>query len=157
MGLSTAGLVSKNDKLYNIGNMKFFIASPWKNNEEVKYLSDELKKRGHQVYSYLESGANLLTGQPIQDEMKIFYEALGNWKNDPKISQIFESEIKGLKDSEAVILLLPAGDSSHLEAGVGYGMGKKMILIGPIGKPEVVYLMFDKIYLDVSSFLKDLM
>ncbi len=136
--------------------MKFFIASRWKNKEEVEYLTEELKKKGHQVYSFLESGSNLLTGQPIEEEMEMFSEALANWRNDPKISHIFESEIKGIKESDATILLLPSGDSSHLEAGIAYGLNKKLILIGPIAKPEVVYLMFNKIYFDISSFLEDL-
>ncbi len=136
--------------------MKFFIASPWKNREEVNYLSQELKKRGHNVSSFIESGANLLSGQPIEDEMKMFSEALANWKSDPRISQIFESELKSLKESDSVIMLLPAGISSHLEAGIAYGWGKKLILIGPIIKPEIVYLIFDELYIDMSSFLRDL-
>ncbi|MDI6717786.1 MAG: hypothetical protein QMD86_01930 [Patescibacteria group bacterium] len=136
--------------------MKFFIASRWKNKEEVERLSEELKGRGHQVYSFLESGANLLTGMPIEAEMKVFSEALANWRNDPRISQIFDFEIKGLKECDALILLLPAGDSSHVEAGAAYGMGKKIIAIGPVAKPEVIYLMFNHLYLDVSSFLADL-
>ena len=136
--------------------MKFFIASPWKNRESVQTISNELKKRGHEVYSYLESGANLLTGEPIEKEMNIFSEALGNWRKDNRIEQIFESEMKGLRESEVLVLLEPAGGSSLLEAGVAYGLGKKLILVGGITKPEVVYLVFDEIYLDMSSFLHDL-
>ena len=136
--------------------MKFFIASPWKNKEQVEKLTEELKSQGHDVYSFLESGENLLTGQSIEEEMKVYWEALANWRNDKRISQIFESEMNGLKSCDALILLLPAGDSSHVEAGTAYGLGKKLILIGPINKPEVVYLMFNKIYLDATSFIKDL-
>lgn len=136
--------------------MNFYIASPWKNKEEVDYLSSQLKTRGHQAYSFLDSGANLLSGKPIEEEMKIFSEALINWKSDTRISQIFESEMKAVKESDAVILLLPAGHSAHLEAGVAYGLGKKIIIVGPIDKPEVVYLISDKLYIDTSSFLKDL-
>jgi len=136
--------------------MKFFIASPWKNKEQVEKLTEELKTQGHEVYSYLESGENLLTGHPIEEEMKVYWEALSNWQNDKRISHIFESEINGLKNCDALILLLPAGDSSHMEAGVAYGLGKKLILIGAVNKPEVVYLMFNKIYMDASSFLSDL-
>lgn len=136
--------------------MKFFVASPWKNKEEVVFLIEELKKRGHETHSFIESGANLLTGRPVEDEMKVFSEALKNWREDERISKIFNSELKTLKESDVVILLLPAGISSHLEAGISYGWGKKLILIGPINKPEIVYLIFDKIYLDMSSFLQDL-
>lgn len=136
--------------------MEIFIASPWKNREEVNYLSEEIKKRGHGAHSFIESGANLLTGQPIEDEMKIFSEVLKNWESDEHVSHIFSSELENLKKSDVVILLLPAGISSHLEAGIAYGWGKKCILIGPINKPEIVYLIFNKIFIDTSSFLKEL-
>ena len=136
--------------------MKFFIASPWKNKDEVYKLSDEIRKRGHEGTSFIESGANLLSGQPIENEMQIFSEALENWQSDKRVSDIFNSEIKSLRECDVVILLLPAGISSHLEAGMAYGMNKKTILIGPVNKPEIVYLIFNKIYIDTTSFLKDL-
>lgn len=136
--------------------MKIFIASPWKNKEQVEKLSEDLRARGHTVHSFIESGANLLTGHPIEDEMQIFSEALKNWQDDGRVSKIFESELTFLRECDLCVLLLPAGISSHLEAGIAYGWGKKTVLIGPIAKPEVVYLIFNKIYLDESSFLKDL-
>lgn len=136
--------------------MKIFIASPWKNKDQVEKLSEDLRSRGHTVHSFIESGANLLTGHPIEEEMKVFSEALANWQSDQRVSHVFNSELEYLKECDLVILLLPAGISSHLEAGIAYGWGKKVVLIGPIIKPEVVYLIFNKIYLDESSFLKDL-
>lgn len=135
--------------------MKFFIASPWKNKAQVEQLTEELEHMGHSAYSFVKSGANLLTGKPIEDEMKEFSEALMNWKADDRIANIAESEVQALREADAVILLLPAGDSSHMEAGIGYGMGKRMILIGPVEKPEIIYLLFNHVYLDVSSFLKE--
>ena len=135
--------------------MKFFIASPWKNKEQVEQLTAELEKMGHTAYSFMESGSNLLTGKPIEVEMKEFSEALVNWKADDRIARIVESEVQAIKDDDVVILLLPAGDSSHMEAGIGYGMGKRMVLIGPVEKPEIIYLLFNHVYIDLSSFLKD--
>lgn len=135
--------------------MKFFIASPWKNKAQVDHLSSELERLGHTAYSYAQSGSNLLTGKPIEDEMKEFSQALVNWKIDDRIAKIAESEIQALKDSDVIILLLPAGDSSHMEAGIGYGLGKRVVLIGPVEKPEVIYLLFNHVYLDISSFLAD--
>lgn len=135
--------------------MKFFIASPWKNKAQVEQLTEELERMGHSAYSFIKSGSNLLTGKPIEDEMKEFSEALMNWKADDRIANIAESEVQALREADAVILLLPAGDSSHMEAGIGYGMGKRMILIGPVEKPEIIYLLFNHVYLDGSSFLKE--
>lgn len=136
--------------------MKFFIASPWKNKAMVKTLGEELVKRNFGVYSFLESGANLSTGQPIADEVKTFGDAVENWEKDPNIKKIFDSELDGLKASDVVILLQPAGHSSLLEAGIGYGMGKRIVTIGSIEKPEVFYLICEKTYPDLETFLADI-
>ena len=54
-----------------------------------------------------------------------------------------------------IILLLPAGKTSHIEAGIGYGLDKKMILIGePETEPH--YLIFDKWHKTIEEFLADL-
>lgn len=137
--------------------MKIFIASPWKNKDQVEKLVEDLQARGHEAHSFIESGANLLSGEPIEDYMKMFNEALKNWQQqDERVSKIFNSELATLKECDVVVLLLPAGISAHLEAGIAYGWGKKVVLIGPIAKPEIVYLIFDKVYIDTSSFLNDL-
>jgi hypothetical protein len=136
--------------------MRFFIASPWRNKEVVKKLTDELVKRGYEVYSFLESGVNLSTGMSIAEELKTFGEALNNWEHDPNIKKIFDSEMEGLKKSDTVILLEPVGHSSLLEAGIGYGMGKEVTIIGPIQKPEVSYLVCKKFYADIDAFLNNL-
>ena len=135
--------------------MKFFIASPWKNKEAVADLTTKLVERGHAVYSFLENGANLSTGMSIAEELEIFSKALSEWENDSNIKKIFDSEMEGLSNSDAVILLQPAGHSSLLEAGIGYGMGKKIIIIGPIAKPEVVYLISKSFYPDIDSFVNN--
>jgi hypothetical protein len=136
--------------------MKFFIASPWRNKEVVKKLTDELVARGHEPYSFLQSGANLSTGMPIMDEIKMFSDALRNWESDPRIKQIFDSEMEGLKKSDVVILLQPAGHSSLLTAGIGYGMGKEVVTIGPIEQPEVFYFICKHFYDDIDAFLSSL-
>lgn len=135
--------------------MQFFIASPWRNKDAVERLTGELTKRGYGVYSFLQSGANLSTGQSVTEELKTFGEALENWENDPKIKRVFESELAGLKESDLVVLLQPAGHSSLLEAGIGYGMGKKVVTVGAIERPEVFYLVCEKLYPDVDAFLAD--
>jgi hypothetical protein len=133
--------------------MRFFIASPWKNKVAVQELADGLRKQGHEVYSFLESGANVSNGQPIGEELNVFNQALSNWQSDPGIKRVFDAEMEGLKNSEAVILLQPAGHSSLLEAGIGYGMGKKVFVVGPVEKPEVVYLISQSFYPDTATFL----
>lgn len=136
--------------------MKFFIASPWRNKEAVKELSGKLAAKGCDVYSFLESGANLMTGRSIADEIKTFSAALKNWESDENIKRIFESELDGLKASDVVVLLQPAGHSSLLETGIGYGMGKRVVIIGDVEKPEVFYLIATNLYPTIDAFIGDL-
>ena len=55
-------------------------------------------------------------------------EQTQNFFQDPYIRKIFEVDLAGLKNAETVIMLLPAGTSVHMEAGIAYGLGKRLIL-----------------------------
>lgn len=122
----------------------------------VEQLTEELRKRGYEAYSYLQSGANLSTGGSIEEELKMFSTGLQNWEKDPNIKKIFDAELEGLKQSDAVILLEPAGHSSLLETGAGFGMGKKVFVVGAIDKPEVALLGATGFYPNANAFLDDL-
>ena len=50
-------------------------------------------------------------------------------------------------------MLLPAGNSVHMEAGIAYGWGKKLVLIGEPEKPETLYLVFQERYKNIEEFL----
>jgi hypothetical protein len=135
--------------------MKFFIASPWRNKDAVQSLSDALTGRGHQVYSFLVSGANLASGMSVIEEFNLFRNALVAWEDSPEITHVFESEMQGIKDSDVVILLEPTGRSSLTEAGIAYGMGKQIVQVGLIEHPEVIYRMCEQRYPTVEAFLVD--
>ena len=86
----------------------------------------------------------------------MFTNILQDWKNNPDVKKIFDAEVAGLRQSDALILLEPAGHSSLLEAGAAFGMGKKVFVVGPIEKPEVALLGANGFYPDISTFLNDL-
>ncbi len=136
--------------------MKFFIASPWRNKASVEELHKALTDRGYEAYSFLQSGANLMTGGSIEEELKTFNTNLQDWRSNDTIKKIFDAELQGLKESDAIILLEPAGRSSLLEAGAGFGMGKKVFVVGTVERPEVALLGATGFYPDISSFLNDL-
>lgn len=136
--------------------MKFFIASPWRNKVAVKELENALVLRGHASWSFLDDGANLATGEGVMEEFKQFDQSIANWKNDSMIEHIFASEMRNLKDCDVLILLEPTGRSSLAEAGIAYGMGKRIVLIGSVEHPEVVYLICERSYPNIEAFLKDI-
>lgn len=67
------------------------------------------------------------------------------------IRTIFEDDLNGLKSADKLIMVLPAGNSSHIEAGIAYGLGKKCYAIGPYEKTDSLYLIFDKIFTDINE------
>jgi hypothetical protein len=136
--------------------MKFFIASPWRNAEAVKNLADALAVRGHSAYSFLDNGANLATGTPVGDELAKDNVPIAEWGNDPRMKRIFEGEMEALRECHTLILLEPAGRSSLAEAGIAYGLGKRVILVGEVKHPEVVYLACSRFYATVEIFLNSL-
>ena len=89
--------------------MKFLIASPWENKDAVRSLESALTLRGHVAWSFPDDGANLATGKSVMEEFKQFGHSMVEWENDPLIERIFAFEMQALRDSDAVILLEPAG------------------------------------------------
>jgi hypothetical protein len=136
--------------------MKFFIAAPWRYKEIVKGLCEELAQQGYEVYSFLQSGSNRMSGESIISELKTFSDSMRNWQQNPEIKRIFDTELEGIKNSDALILLEPAGHSSLIEAGIAFGLGKKVIIIGHIEKPEVFYFISEAFYASIDEFLNDL-
>ena len=61
------------------------------------------------------------------------------------------------QNSKALILLLPAGKSAHIEAGVAFGMKKKCILIGEQKEAESLYLIFAESYQTIDEFIDGLL
>jgi hypothetical protein len=138
--------------------MKFFIASPWQNTDIVKNLSVALASQGHTVYSFLDNGANAMGGAPpIEESEESFPNSISEWENNPAIKEIFESDMKALRESDEVILLEPSGRSSLAEAGIAYGMGKKIVVVGQVVHPSIVlYSICENRYASTDEFLANL-
>lgn len=73
--------------------------------------------------------------------------------NDPVHRFHYERDLAGLKNASTVVLLLPAGTSTHIEAGIAFGLGKKLIFIGKPEKPETLYFIFDEYFETIDEFL----
>lgn len=91
--------------------LKFYVASSFKNKEQVKYVSHELTIKGF-VHSY-------------------------DWtKNDrpttlKALTEIGIKEKEAVMNSDVVIVLLPGGKGSHIELGMAIAAKKKVFLYSP--------------------------
>ena len=137
----------------------YFVASRYRNKPEVLRLVHGLQEKGKIVYSFIESDVSqkhVGTVDGDTEEQMRQYEKREHWQNDPAIKEIFETDMQALRNSMTLILLLPAGKSAHLEAGVAYGMSKKCILIGEQKETESLYLIFSESYPTIDVFLSSI-
>ncbi|MFO7807077.1 MAG: hypothetical protein R6V40_01485 [Candidatus Moraniibacteriota bacterium] len=132
----------------------YTIISKFRNKERCEYLIGKLREKGKTCYNFLDKPADPENPEgEVEEQMKAF-ESTQNFFNDKYFQKLFEEDLDGLKNAREVIMLLPAGNSVHMEAGIAYGLGKKLILIGKPEKPESLYLAFDERYDSIEDFLE---
>ena len=123
--------------------------------KQVQILTENITAHGNEVFSFVKDPRNFVP----KDELKTVPEALKdlkNWRTNSELRDLYETELEGLRESDVFILLLPAGESSHIQAGIAFGLNKKTILIG---KPESVkthYLIFDEHYASIDEYIASL-
>ncbi|MDC1205322.1 hypothetical protein N8083_00545 [Candidatus Pacebacteria bacterium] len=127
-----------------------------RNSENITRLVEGIEAKGFSCYNFLSKPATPDTPDlPWEEQMEVLESHPDFW-NDPVHRDHFETDMAGLKNADTIVLLLPAGLAAHMEAGASYGLGKKMVIIGEVEKPETLYLMFGERYPDIESFLESL-
>lgn len=129
------------------------VIAKYRNKECVESLISRLKEKGKTCYNFLDVPADAENPDASPEEQMRNFENTQDFFDDEHFKRIFEKDLAGLKNSEKVIVLLPAGNSVHIEAGIAYGLGKPLILIGKPEKPESLYLIFGERYDTIDEFL----
>jgi hypothetical protein len=130
-----------------------FIAGRWRNYPEVKKVLDCVRSNNKTAYCFIE---NLYEGSKIEfkqdSDIELIMQQLESLpKDDEFIREIFEKDMQAQRDSEQFLLVLPAGISGNVEAGVSYGMGKKCYAVGVPEKTETLYNIFEEIFPDLDG------
>lgn len=133
----------------------YFVASRWRNRDNVLSLVKELRDKGKSVYCFLDAPQSVHRLEEDPEKAMQDFEAL-DWKSDTYVREVFEKDMAAEKSADNFILLLPAGKSAHIEAGVAYGLGKHTILIGEQKEAESLYLVFNEHFLSSNDFLNSL-
>lgn len=71
---------------------------------------------------------------------------------------LFHNDLEEEKNSKNLLLVLPAGEAAHIEAGIAYGLGKKCYAIGEYEATDTLYNIFEEIFsneYDLEQFLKE--
>ncbi len=122
--------------------MKIYLASSWKNAQEIYELAETLRLTGHEVDAFVDasSGRYVFSWTEIPECHAL--DAV-TFLADERSKRVFREDRKWLDWAECVVLVLPCGKSAHLEAGYGKGKGKRLIIYAPhrfpVGEFDVMY------------------
>src|SRR5438046_2967485 len=111
----------------------YIVISRYRNKAQCQLLVALLAAKGKTCYDFCQLPPDPDNPHAPPDEQMKTAEAVRDFYHDSHYRYVFENDMAGLKSAQRVILLLPAGTSSHIEAGIAYGLRKPLILIG---KPE---------------------
>lgn len=137
---------------------EFFIAGRARNKENILKICNLFDKYNISYYCFLKNEKDWGYGNSNQtpEEKQKEFESL-NLKSEI-VLKLFENDMNGEKCSRNLLLVLPAGKSGHIEAGIAYGLGKKCYAIGEYDATDSLYNIFEKIFDDeneLETFLKN--
>jgi len=136
-------------------NMKIYLASSWKMKSTVLEMAKSLKCAGHEVDAFCDdsNGRVSFNWTELLDIMKDentditkldAIDMMKHWR----VKEAFQDDKRFIDWADALIMLMPCGRSSHLEAGYAAGKGKKLYIIGGFenGEFETMYGFADSMY-----------
>ena len=136
--------------------MRIYIASSWKNQAQVIELAKALEANGFEVDAFCRASDTRYAfhwSELVDDEDELGdYDAI-QFLADSRTQRAYHEDKKWLDWSECVIMLMPCGRSSHLEAGYAKGQGKHLFIYGEFikGEFDVMYGFANGLY-RVSQF-----
>ncbi len=124
----------------------FFIAGRARNKENILRICDLFDKHNISYYCFLKNEKDWGYGNSSQtpEERQKEFESL-DLKSEV-VLKLFETDMEGERNSENLLLVLPAGKAGHMEAGIAYGLGKKCYAIGEYEATDTLYNIFEKIF-----------
>lgn len=132
----------------------FFIAGRSRNKENILRICDLFDKYNVSYYCFLKNeddwGYGSKDNTPEENQKE--FEALG-LKSDIVLN-LFHTDLEGEKNSDNLLLVLPAGKAAHIESGIAYGLGKKCYAIGEYEQTDTLYNIFEEIFDDEDELEK---
>ena len=117
--------------------MKIYIASSWKNQHAVELLTLELRRRGHDVLSFVENNHGEQAGHlAVENGAPMNFD---DWVISERGKKSFEYDIQGATTADLVIYIGPSGCDAWAEVGAAWAKG--IPILGLHAKGEQVGLM----------------
>ena len=134
----------------------YMVIGRYRNIENVRALIAAIRSRGKTCYDFTAKPADPRNPEASAEMQMAALESHPDFFNDPVHRQHYETDLAGLKAADTIVLLLPAGTSAHIEAGIAFGLGKRLFLIGEPEKPETLYCIFDRRFAAIDDFLNQI-
>ncbi len=136
--------------------MKIYIASSWKNADLAYEVAEMLREEEFEVDCFADSSQGRYVFHWSEmldspDKSKSELNAV-TFLDDKRSQRAFREDKKWLDWCDVCVMVLPAGNSSHLEAGYARGSGKKLIIYAekfPKGEFDVMYGFADLLSTDI--------
>lgn len=132
--------------------MKIYLASSWKNQQLVLNTAQGLESLGYEVDAFCRGTDKRYSfhwSEMVDDEKDLAkYDAI-DFLFDARCQRAFREDKKWLEWADCVVMILPCGKSSHMEAGYAAGKGKKLYIVGDFPKGE-----FDVMYGFANSLMR---
>ena len=136
--------------------MRIYVASSWRNNYQQEVVR-VLREQGHDVYDFRNPAPDNQGFQWSQidpDWLCWDPEKFRRALLHPIAVDGFESDRDALEGCDICVLVLPAGRSSHLEAGYAIGERKPTIVFMPEPcEPELMYSFARKIVVNFHELV----
>lgn len=134
----------------------FFIAGRTRNKEKILEICSIFDSLNISYYCFLKNEqSHIEAGLDLNDSPEDLMSKFESMELDSdSVKTIFKHDMEGLKSSKNLLLVLPAGKSAHIEAGVSYGLGKRCYAIGEYDVTDSLYLIFDKIFADENELVE---
>jgi len=145
---------------------RIYVSSSWRNGFQPAFVKD-LRDHGHKVYDFRhpEGRDDVNVWEPVTTALGLHSkynahvlvpEEYSRMLDHAEAVSRFREHFAAMQDADTCILLLPCGDSSHCEAGIMKGMGKRVLVMDTRQhvEPELMYLMFDGYTYDVEDIFK---
>ena len=128
--------------------MKIYLASSWKNQGWLESLAEMFRSWGHEVDLFCDpsTGRYVFSWRELGKDIEQI-DAV-EFLDDPRTQKAYQEDKKWIEWADAVVMVYPCGNSSHLEAGYAKGIGKKLYIIGswPPGVFDVMYGFADRVF-----------
>jgi hypothetical protein len=125
------------------------MASSWKNQPRVQAVTEILRNEGYEVDAFCDpSGGRLVFNWNALSKEEHEHLNTKSAMTHPVPIKAYREDRRWLDWADAVVLVLPAGNSAHLEAGYAAGRDKAVFVLAPWdgwheGEFDVMYGLAD--------------